>query len=248
MLMATPRCIMLSFLLLWLATVWMALIVGGKAHESDSLVVPTALPLWASSSPTGLPSMSNRDNRAPLTSDETPGVTIATDKQYYRVGEPIWVMVENTRHDTIYVPAEPNACSIMSVYRFEGGQWVAQQRCPTRAALAKVPIPPGSRITGQLGQGQASSYSVGPIVGALTVPQVFEGHVKDLPKVKPWQPGDPTWEVPRGGPLPERRRPPFDALTTPLGEGRYHIRVRYTIGAASGPVGERVSAEFQIGY
>jgi hypothetical protein len=181
-----------------------------------------------------------------MKNDKTSGVAISTNKQRYRIGEMIWVTIKNAGQDTIYVPGGPNMCSIVSVYRLENGQWIAQDRCPTSIAPANVPIPKGSQIKGKLGRGKAIDYIVGPIVGPLTAPQTFAGDVRDLPKVPPWQPGDPTWEVPRGGPLSDERRPPFNALASHLGEGRYQIRVGYTIGTVPGPMGKVVVSEFQI--
>jgi hypothetical protein len=244
--MTSFRLFKLSFLLLTLTTAPIALGVSCEASKSGLIGVSTALLLWASSSEIGVSSTTDLGNRVPTKDDETPGVAISTDKQRYRIGEPIWVSIKNARQDTVYLPAGSNMCSIVGVYRLEDGQWVAQDRCPTSAALAKVPIPKGSQIRGILGHGKASDYMVGPIVGPVTAPQTFEGDVKDLPKVPPWQPGDPTWEVPRGRLLPNDRRPPFDALASRLGEGRYQIRTGYTIGPAPGSAEKVVAAEFQI--
>jgi hypothetical protein len=224
--MTSFRLFKLSFLLLTLTTARIALGVSCKASESGLIGVPTASLLWASSSQIEVSPTTDLGNRVATKDDETPGVAISTDKQRYRIGETIWVTIKNARQDTIYVPAGSNMCSIIAAYRLENGQWIAQDRCPTSVGLAKVPIPKGSQIRGKLGHGKAI----------------------DLPKVPPWQPGDPTWEVPRGRPFSDEHRPPFDALASHLGEGRYQIRISYTIGTVPGLVEKMVAAEFQISH
>jgi hypothetical protein len=173
-------------------------------------------------------------------------VKISTDKSCYRVGDPIQVTVTNTGTKTIYIPANSQGCSVANVYRLEGQKWILQDQCGAARTLPQVAIPPGKRLTGNLvGPEVGGTFIIGPVAAEPTPPHAFDGKIADLPKVKPWQPGDPTWEVPRGAPSEEGVLP-FASLVTPLHEGKYRVHVRFTVGVMSAQADEARSGIFRL--
>ena len=52
----------------------------------------------------------------------------------------------------------------------------------------------------------------GIVASEPVTPQTFDGDVRDLPKAKPWKPGDPIVEVPRMTGSPPEPAPPHTVL------------------------------------
>jgi len=177
---------------------------------------------------------SNRDDFA--SGDAlTEAVSVTTDKLTYRFGEPIKVTIRNGLSTPIVTQAETHQCAIITVYRRVAGSWVALGSCPSGGAAAGLKVAPGTRVSGFLGPAHRETLVIGPIVGAPVGPMVFEGDAGDLPTVKPWQPGDLTWVVPRGNP-PELDRPVrLSSLESELGPGEYRVEFTYKTEKASEP-------------
>jgi hypothetical protein len=236
---------MLNFLLFVLATLWMALVAGRNASEAGSIGVLTPLPLWASSSQTGLPAMSNPSNRVPPTKDETSGVTISTDKQRYYMDEPIWVTIENARRDTIYVPVGLDICSIVVVEQRQNTSWKPAGMCPDGMQFSPVVLRPGSRLTAQLGAGQGTYTVEDGVGGEPAAPSVYERSLHDLPPAASWKPGDPVIEVPQG--ISTRLPwPPFSLVENPLEPGIYRLEFRFIVSDRASPQVTVYSQEFLV--
>lgn len=175
-------------------------------------------------------------------------VWVTTDSLRYHRGEPIHVTVRNQLSTLIYAPPDQTYCSIIGVQRLEAGQWGTEGGCaPAEGSAFFSVVAPEGEIGGILGPAAQDSGVQGPLIGEPSSPGVFEGDVRTLPPVKPWQPGDPVFEVPRGGVSAEGQVRPFSALGSELGPGTYRIVFSFRMGSTSGPVHTVYSEEFVVG-
>ena len=85
-------------------------------------------------------------------SDSKSGVSIATGRTRYRVGEPIRVKIGNKLAVAIRAPADPRSCSVVMVEPLKEGVWIGEQVCPDEEECGVLRISPGSGITGALGR------------------------------------------------------------------------------------------------
>ena len=172
-------------------------------------------------------------------------VTVMTDRASYRVGEPIGARIKNESNAPILAPAGASTCSLLQVEQFRSGSWGATTRCPPGRHWPRLTLPSGGVITGVLGQGKDGIFVVGPIVSGPTAPSIFPGNVRELPTIPSWEPGDPTWEVPRGGP-PGESRLRLDNLQNELDPGSYRLGLEFTVEAAATAVHSARSAVFTV--
>jgi hypothetical protein len=164
---------------------------------------------------------------------------VSADRERYRVGERILVTLDNRLGISVYAPPR-GGCSIVSLWRLQGEQWVNVDRCPTLTVYI-TEIVAMSDLTRPLGQASQPPIASGPIVIGPISPASSSDDLTNLPTVAPWRSGDPIRVVPEGA-----IAPPFSATVGNLGPGTYRIEFSFAEGAASGPEGTVFSEPFIV--
>jgi hypothetical protein len=166
-------------------------------------------------------------------------VSVLADRERYRIGEQILVTIDNRLGISLYAPPE-GGCSIVSLRRLEGEQWVNVDTCPTLDVYV-TEIAAMSDLTRPLVPASQPPIASGPIVIGPISPASSGDDLTNLPTVAPWRSGDPIRVVPEGA-----IAPPFSAIVGDLGPGTYRIEFSFAYGAASGPVGTVYSEPFIV--
>jgi hypothetical protein len=167
---------------------------------------------------------------------DTPGVSVTTDKQSYGYGDPILANISNQLLIVIYASLDRGSCAVVSVQRLEAGQWETVEPCAADGPVFFIPVVPRSEIRGVLSPAARDSGAQGPAVSAPVAPGVFQKDLRTLPRDEAWKPGDPIREVPRGGPASQGVRLRFSPLDGRLGAGTYRLVFRFRLGKISEPV------------
>jgi len=178
--------------------------------------------------------------------DSPPAVQVTTDRRHYRRGESILVTISNALTTVLYAPLGQESCSITRVERLVAGQWEPQGACTPGGLTFFLAVPPGSTMRGVWRPGGPDFSLQGPLVSEPSVPGVSTPDVRTLPPAKPWQPGDPVREVPRGErPFPGQP-PAVGTLAHALGAGTYRIAVHFLVGSTSGSAHTAYSEAFVV--
>jgi hypothetical protein len=178
---------------------------------------------------------------------DTPGVSVTTDKQSYRHGDPILASISNQLLIVIYASLDQVSCTVVSVQRLEAGQWETVEPCAAGGPVFFIPVVPNSEIRGALSPAARDSGAQGPAVSGPVAPGVFQKDIRTLPRNEAWKPGDPIREVPRGGrPASQEARLRFSPLDGQLGAGTYRLVFRFRLGKTSEPVQIAYSNRFVV--
>ncbi len=173
-------------------------------------------------------------------------VRVITDKQNYRRDEVIFVTIRNDLSAVVYAPPSQTYCSVVRVQRQEAGQWITQGSTGSGGTASLITIAAKGKTRFVLGPATQESKTQGPMVGKPSVPGVYQGDLRDLPKVEPWKPGDPIREVPRGGPQAEGQRLPTSCLSGEIVPGTYRIEFRFKLRPTSERAQKVYSKEFVV--
>jgi hypothetical protein len=115
-----------------------------------------------------------------------------------------------------------------------------QESCPT-LNVTVVEIPPQSQLIQALGAAASQPPGSGMLVLGPFYPLKTTQDLRGIPTITPWQPGDPTREVPEGAVAPF-----FSALDTDLEPGTYRLEFRYLLERYTDVVQTVYSQPFQV--
>jgi hypothetical protein len=173
------------------------------------------------------------------------GVSATTDGPIYHSGQAIVVTISNHLSDAIYLLAGQASHPTVAMQRLGDDEWTSVGSNAAEGPPGFLVLRSSGETSFTLAAVRSDSGTDSPIVSGPSAPGAFEGDVRTLPTVLPWQPGDPIREVPRG---PSR---PAETLCFSAGErafspGMYRIEVQFTMEALSDAWQTIYSDEFII--
>jgi hypothetical protein len=173
-------------------------------------------------------------------------VSIEVGKSTYGRHEPITVVVRNDLTRPIHIPADPSACSLLTLQQWQNGSWETVGSCPPALAPEiTVIVPELGRVVGTL-ISAPRSYVVEARASEPASPAVLDGSLEQLPPVGPWRPGDAVTEVPLGVLDPEREALPLSTVEGLLDHGTYRIEVTYSLSMPPREIETRHSRQFIV--
>jgi hypothetical protein len=173
-------------------------------------------------------------------------VSVEVRKSTYGRHEPITVVVRNDLARPIHIPADPSACSLLTLQQWQNGSWQTVGSCPPALApQITVVVPERGRVVGTL-ISAPRSYVVEARASEPASPAVLEGSLEQLPPVNPWRPGNPITEVPLGVLDPEREALPLSTIEGLLDHGTYRIEVTYSLSMPPREIETRHSRQFIV--
>lgn len=161
-------------------------------------------------------------------------VRVTTDKIRYQIGELIFVTLYNSLATAIHAPpADPAYCSMVSVQKFEAGEWRTQGTCDANGTKEFISLGPNSLMRAALIRAPSQAGPGGPYFGKPATPGVLKGN-HQTPPVESWKPGELVIVVPEGdinvaGLLHGTR-------DIALGRGTYRVVFSFTRGSRAGAV------------
>jgi hypothetical protein len=182
----------------------------------------------------------------PLEVEGASGVLISTDKNLYRVGEPVHVVIRNNLAKAINAPAGQGACSIVTLKRMEKGTWYKLGTCEQDTKVMTIEIPSRGELKAVLNAPDKAYVVQNSEVHGPVAPEVFEGSVTKLPQPERWKPGDPVIEVPQGVLPAQPPRPRFSLANEILDPGTYRLEVTFLVADPAPQVRTVRSREFQV--
>src|SRR6266542_986257 len=162
-------------------------------------------------------------------------VSVRTDADAYRRGDPILVTITNGLPRSIFAPPR-GGCSIVRVVRLQDEQWQQVEAC-IRVNVNVWEIPRMGALTRRLSedvQGPSGEVVIGGPVGPALSPE----DVHLLPTLEPIQPDEPIPEYPVGAVAA-----PFSTLRSDLPPGTYRIDFQFGPRWATGDAVETVHSE-----
>ena len=173
------------------------------------------------------------------TSSAALAVSVSADRERYHSGEQILVTLSNRAGVSVFAPP-PGGCSIVSLWRLDGQQWMNVDVCTT-VNVYVTEIVAMSDLTRPLDPASQPPGATGPIVVGPISPSASGDDVTKLPTVAPWRSGDLTRVVPEGA-----IAPPFSVVGADLDPGSYRIGFSFAEGTVTGPVRTVYSDRFTV--